>query len=268
MFNKALKWLRFKCTSFHPHLPASVDQSALIEQIADYFGFPSAEVRSHYQKYRTFHEARNYKRLFGERKTLAFEEAFLLYMAAFYLRPSAVVEIGTQYGKSTRRIIDLLDLLGLHSTVTCFDIADKVHFVSPEEIQLILHDTTDDFSSRVLEEIAPGLIFLDAHPYLLLKNVLSEFLEWSKSHPSILAIHDCSPGLYNPRMRISKNAPAEVSSNTGHWERHVLSEVFDVPNEELDDSTTPSHRLRIFNTPHGLALVTPLHMLRRLSERG
>jgi hypothetical protein len=264
MIAKMLTRLGLRRWFYRPYIPPSVDQIALMGQAAGYFGLPSAEVRSHYKAYRAFHLDQGYEQHLGERKTLCFEEAFLLYMAAFRARPSNVVEIGTQYGRSTRRIVDLLKLLGLDSKVTCFDVVDQVQFVSKNEIQLVLHDVTYDFSIRVLEKIAPGLIYLDAHPYMLVKNVITEFLKWSHSHPSVLAIHDCSLGLYNPNMRLSKEAPAEeIGSKTGHWERHVLSEVFAAPNETLDDLTSHSHRLRIFGTPHGLALVTPLHLLRQ-----
>jgi len=249
---------------YRPYIPSSVDQSVLIDQIADYFSLPRADVQAHYEAYRAFHMDQGYEQTLGERKTLCFEEAFLLYMAALLVRPSDVVEIGTQYGKSTRRIVDLLGLLGLDSRVICFDVVDQVRFVTKGEIQLVLHDLTSDFSERVLTEIAPGLIYLDAHPYPLLRNIIAGFLGWSHSHPSILAIHDCGFGLYNPRMRLPKDASAgEIGTKTGHWERHVLSEVFAVPDDKLDDLRTASHRLRIFDTPHGLALVTPLTLLSR-----
>jgi hypothetical protein len=238
--------------------PDYIDQTTLIQQAADFFSLPTELVSLHYQAYRQFHIKEEYEAKFGERKTLCFEEAFLLYEASLKTRPKNIVEIGTQHGKSTRRIIDLVKLADLNDCqITCFDIIDQVKFFSQEECRLELHDVTDDFSTIVLDRLNPKLIFLDARPYQLLYNVISKFLTWSVKNPSILAIHDCSPMLYNKRMRIKKTDSVKITSQTGVWERHVLSEIFKTSNEFLEDVVTLNHRLRIFSTPHGIALIKP-----------
>jgi hypothetical protein len=117
---------------------------------------------------------------------------------------------------------------------------------------------THDFSQTVLARLSPSLIYLDAHPYNLLNNVISGWLDWSRSHAAIMAIHDCSPTLYFPHMWISKDDHTVVSTDTGLWERHVLSKIFNTPNDELDDVQTSTHKLRIFGTPYGLALITSM----------
>jgi len=235
----------------------------LIKQAAGFFSGAQEEMQQHYQTYRTFHKNKGYEVTLGESKTLCFEEAFLLYLSVMRLRPAQIVEIGSQYGKSARRLVDIVQLLGLETRVTCFDLIDELQFISANEVELILQDVTHNFSTAVLEKLAPAIIFLDARPYALLKNVTTHFLEWSLSHPAILAIHDCSQGLFNPNMKIPKTDQSHISSKTGVWERHVLSEVFMTPNNRLDDLTTPSHRLKIFNTPHGLALIAPLDILQK-----
>ena len=73
----------------------------------------------------------------------------------------------------------------------------------------------------------------------------------------VLAIHDCTAGLCNPRMTLAKDDP-NVTSATGTWERHVLAQRFgigDPLSPALDRATTPTHRLTIFDTPHGLGVV-------------
>jgi hypothetical protein len=55
-------------------------------------------------------------------------------------------------------------------------------------------------------------------------------------------------------------ADSNVTSLTGVWERYVLAETFGIADPldpALDDLETPSHRLRVFGTPHGLALIVP-----------
>jgi hypothetical protein len=60
-------------------------------------------------------------------------------------------------------------------------------------------------------------------------------------------------------MWISRSRLDGISSRTGVWERHVLSEIFGVANEKLDDD----HHLCIFHTRYGLALITPNNVFRR-----
>jgi hypothetical protein len=142
--------------------------------------------------------------------------------------------------------------------VVCFDLVDCVrHFKPAVEAELILADLTGRFRCDVLEKHQPGLIYLDVHA----RNLLSEAVAATLAHPSpcILAVHDCGRGLCNPRMTIARDDP-NVTSSTGVWERHVLAEalgVADPLDPKLDDMETPTHRLRIFDTRHGLGILSP-----------
>jgi hypothetical protein len=239
--------------------PDHINQEKLIQQAANFFTLTEEDVQKHYKEYQQLHIAKQYEAQLGERKTLCFEEAFLLYLAVLRSQPDQVVEIGTQYGKSTRRILDILQFTGLKSSqLTCFDVIDEVKYFSKDEAVLELYDVTNTFRDYVLLRLKPGLIYLDAHPYWLLRNVISEFMDWSKENSSILTIHDCSPFLYKPKMKIMKEDVGAISSRTGHWERHVLSALFQTPNHRIDNVHTQTHRMRIFSTPHGLALIMPL----------
>ncbi len=148
-------------------------------------------------------------------------------------------------------------LLGLESRVICIDVADQVEHFSTSEAELVIADLTGDFCNQVLRRYEPGFIFLDVHSYRLLREAIEETL---KLRPQcVLAVHDCSNGQCNPQMTLAKNDPA-VTSSTGVWERHVLAEVFCVGNpldKRLDRIDTPSHRLRIFGTTHGLGVIAP-----------
>ena len=253
----------FNIGSYRPNLSGQIDPDLLVAQAVSYFSIPLREAEEQYHLYRALSIQNGYAQKLGESRTLSFEEAFLIYLSAWRLRPAQVVEIGTQFGKSTRRIVDILYLLSLNSQVTCFDILDEIKYVTHDEVGLVIHDVTQDFQDSVLRKIKPGLIYLDARPYRLLKNVITNYLDWSLRHPCILAIHDCSPGLYNPNMWISRSRLDGISSRTGVWERHVLSEIFGVANEKLDDSYSANHHLRIFHTQHGLALISPNNVFHR-----
>ncbi len=60
-------------------------------------------------------------------------------------------------------------------------------------------------------------------------------------------------------MTLKKDNPG-VTSFTGIWERHVLAEIFGIPDplsEQLDRLETATYQLCIFSTPHGLGVLVP-----------
>ncbi len=240
---------------FRPHFPRELARRALVQDASNYFGLSRNDVDDMYQAYHHLHKRQRYRKLLGEKKTLCFEEAFVVYVAMTVARPATIVEVGTQYGKSTRRILDMKEALGLEAQVVCYDISDDVQFFSREEARLVIEDITGRFREAVLDPLKPGLIYLDARPYALLKDVIGAFLDYTEN--AVLTIHDCGRGLCNPNMALAHD-DLEISSHTGVWERYALAEslgVEDPLDTRLDDLTTDEHRVKIFNTPHGLAVV-------------
>ncbi|MCE7938082.1 hypothetical protein DCC79_08940 [bacterium] len=256
LWTRARRAVAMRLGRYEPYLPQVIDDGRLRSDLGRYLGLPAATIAAWWDEYAALSRAQGYAARMGERKTLCFEEAFILFALMRRYRPPTVVEIGTQYGRSTRRIIDMRRHLGLASRVVCFDVVDQVRFFEPSEAELVLRDVTDDVAATVLHAYPAGLIYLDAHPYALLQDVVRAVLadgRWA------LAIHDCAAGLCNPRMTLPRDEP-EVTSRSGVWERHVLADIFGVPDPlsaRLDDLETASHRLRVFGTPHGLAVILP-----------
>ena len=241
---------------YTPFFPDQVDHKALVSAASEFFGIELAEVESEFHRYHALHEAKGYARNFGEFKTLCFEEAFLLFLALSRYRPTAIAEVGTQHGKSTRRILDMVGHLGLSSRITCFDRVDEVRHFETREAELIVGDITGHFAEKVLNAFEPSLIFLDIHEYGPLREAIAEVLATDNC---LLAIHDCGRGLCNPRMKLAKDDP-NVTSLTGVWERHVLAELFGISDplsDQLDNAVSATHRLRIFDTTHGLGFIVP-----------
>ena len=242
--------------AFAPHFPDRVDEGKLGADAAAFFGLGRPDVARMLESYRTLHESKGYARLFGEWKTLNFEEAFLIGLAMSLHRPATIVEVGTQHGKSTRRILDLAEWLGLGSRMVCLDTEDQVRHFASSEAEMVVGDVTGRFRRDVLEKYDPGLVFLDAHGHALLREAIAATMEAGRA---VLAVHDCGRGLCNPRMAIAEDDPG-VTSQTGVWERYVLAERFGVADPldpRLDAIETATHRMRIFDTTHGLALIAP-----------
>lgn len=233
--------------------PDPVDTETILDQINDFFRV--RELRKWWDEYLHLARAKKHSEILGERKTLNREEAFILFVMMKHYKPRSIIEIGALLGRSTRRIIDIKKYLKLDAKITCFDIVNKVKFFSPAEARLCLRDLTDSFSEVIETHPSGGLIYLDAHPYDLTYNVTRLAMQSGKW---LVTVHDCASFLCNPNMKIGKNDP--VTSLTGHWERYVLASIFNINDpldEVLDQQMTQSHRMRIFNTLHGICAIVP-----------
>jgi glycosyltransferase involved in cell wall biosynthesis len=242
---------------YAPHIPEKVDRDRLLGDVAEFFEMPRARAEFLFQSYQGVHEARGYARSLGEYKTLCFEEAYVLYVLLCRLRPATLVVLGAEDGRAARRLLDARALLGLEGRAVCFDRVDRVRHYDRREAELVVRDLTGRLRQEVLEAFPPGLLYLDVHTYPLLREALRESLAGAPRWA--VALHDCGRGLCNPRMELDTNDP-NVTSLTGLWERHVLAEAFGVADpldRRLDRLETPGHRLRIFDTPHGLAVILP-----------
>jgi glycosyltransferase involved in cell wall biosynthesis len=248
---------------FIPQLREFTDETRLFDDLSRFFGLAPEDIDRRWGSYHAFHREQHYEETLGEHKTLCLEEAFVLFVALDLVRPGTIVEIGTGSGKSTRRILDMVRLLALDSRVVCFDAYDEVfYFQAPEEAQLIVGDLVGRFRNDVLENYQPELIFLDVHSYRVLREAILEVL--MHAGPCVLAIHDCGSGLCNPKMSIDRDDPV-VTSFTGVWERHILSEIFGITDPldpRLDAVESPTHRLAVFGTRHGLGVIWPRVMSR------
>src|SRR3989344_3403627 len=252
-----------KFSGYHPVFP-NVPEETLFAEVAKFLSMTMEEVKSDWQQYQPLHP-RQYGEKFGEHwelKHLCTEEAFLLFLLFKKFRPTNIVEIGTQYGKSTRRIIDMKKLLDLTAPIVCYDIEDRVkYFKKGEEAELRLSDLTNNFKKEILDSFAPGLIYLDAHPYHLLKEVLGEVV---KDGRWVIATHDCGLGTCNPLMTIPKSSYEYITSSTGFWERYILAPLFGFKQPEdptMNDSANSTYRMRIFSTLHGLAVMVPRSLI-------
>ena len=250
-------WNTYKLQAYRPVIPRQVDREALLRDIAAMLWRSPSAIRDLWSSYQALVERERYSLRLGEIGATSSEEAFVIHCLLEQFGPRHLIEIGAYEGGSTRRIVDSIGELGLGTRVTTYDIVDLVKHFRPEEAELRLQDVTHTFERDVLACYEPGIIYLDAHPWALLQNAIRGVLareDW------ILLVHDCSPVLCNPRMTIPKDEPRLISARTGHWERHVLADVFgksDPLDPALDSLETDSHSLRIFGTQHGIALLMP-----------
>ena len=244
-------------SDYRPRYGRGLGRRRLVEDLSAFLAVDRTAIEQMYGRYARFYREKGYRRFLSEWKTLCFEEAFIFFVLFNVKVPQVVVEIGTQFGQSTRRLRDMLDLLHPDAAIVCYDIADELRFVGHDEVTLLIEDVTGQVAEKVLARWSPDVIFLDARPYRLIDDVVRSFMK--ANGESVLVIHDCARGICNPRMTLSRDDP-HISSRTGVWERHVLAEVFGVDNPcagALDYVAGERHVLRIFDTRHGLGVIAP-----------
>jgi hypothetical protein len=153
-------------------------------------------------------------------------------------------------------LIDIKMLLDLPARIVTFDSVDEVRHFAPDEAEFVVADLATQCTT-VVGQYQPDFLFVDCHHPAVLTEVIRRATDVS-SGIHCLAIHDCGRGLCNPSMPLARGDPA-VTSATGVWERHVLAEIFGLAeplDARLDDWDAPSCHLTIFDTTHGLGVIT------------
>lgn len=138
----------------------------------------------------------------SQAKSLAKEE--VRFASGYFAskKPSTMIELGVQYGCSARTWLELAKLHGLRFELLAYDIKDSIHddCVDRNEITFSLENITG-YEAVVLENFRPDLVFLDAHPLSLTRNMFRA----CKKRKIDMMLHDVSLKLMNT-----------------HWERKVL----------------------------------------------
>lgn len=238
--------------------PKEIDTFSVLTEAAKFYGLRNGQtILKAWEEYLSFSKKMKYEKTLGELKTLNTLESFFLFFNIKLFNPDAIYEIGTHVGKSTRRIIDFNKKFRFNKPITCFDIMNIVKYWDKSEANLVIKDITNTIKENIIDKTETGVIYLDAHPYDITLNCIKEVL---KTKDWTLIIHDCAKHLCNPNMKIRKDEPEKITSLTGHWERYVLAEAFNVKDplsSELDYVETDTHRMRIFDTMHGICVILP-----------
>jgi hypothetical protein len=219
----------------------------------------AAEYRAHFAAWKFlsgYHSASG--RTDGFAKSMDVAEGFVVWALVKYLRPRTVVELGTQYGISARLWKEALKAyVPEHELILC-DLEDMKRFIKNDECTFLKGD-----AKRTLETVfahqSVDVLFNDAHPYSLISWSVQEGIQ---EKVKAFLFHDVGRQLRGPfRLECASLSQEEkLSHNTdlaacGHWERHVMAEVFGERLLYEDTVEAASYRGRIFDSLFGLGVV-------------
>lgn len=198
------------------------------------------------------------KKTDGYAKSLDVAEGFAVWALVKHTRPKVIVELGVQYGVSSRLWKEALKAyVPNHELVLC-DLEDKRRFIGDDECTFLQADARQVLP-KLFASGEVGILHNDAHPYDLIHWSVTEAI---RHNVPVLTFHDVGRG---PRtsFKISssqlsqeeKLANTEYSAQYGHWERHVIAEIFDERILSEDTIITNSHRIQIFDSLFGFGVV-------------
>lgn len=191
-------------------------------------------------------------------KTLDFIEAtaMMSVLLATDINPLCLLELGTQHGVSTWMICQGLRRLGIQPRIVTYDVERHPLVFSDPAIEFRLEDITDKCDA-VLNELAPHVVFLDAHPWSLTYNMTVA----ARRRKAIILMHDISDELWKERL-LSGRLPVE-----GHecdpsipWERKVLETLFG-SGIHGGHHETGDYRIDLVRSRLGLAICQPQRRL-------
>lgn len=226
-------------------------ESWLVETAAEYRACPAA-----WKNLSGFRSSS--RKTDGISKSLDVAEGFALWALVKHIRPSVVVELGIQYGISSRLWKEALTMyVPDHKLVLC-DLEDKRRFIGDEECSFLQGDARQILPHLFASEQV-HILHNDAHPYDLIHWSVTEAL---KHKVPVLTFHDVGKGTRGPfkveSSQLSKEQKLANSENWaqyGTWERHVMADIFGKRVLCEDEVEGDSFRVHIFDTLFGFGVV-------------
>ena len=157
----------------------------------------------------------------SQAKTISKEECRAIYDYMKEYKPKTILEFGVQYGCSTRVFLEIAKWLDMDIDLHSWDIVDEIKKVCVRKSDFTFHK--QDISGKEEEtilEYKPDMVFLDAHPYYLTKELMQVCLK----HKINFLTHDVATGLYEVLRERSNNF--KNLNAYGAWELYILMELF------------------------------------------
>jgi len=233
--------------------------AAFLERDPGWIAETAAEYRACYPAWKYLSGLRSPARATdGVAKSLDVAEGLAVWSLVKHLRPMVVVELGVQYGVSSRLWKEALKrYVPGHELILC-DLEDRRRFIRDDECTFIRGDACE-LLPAVMKSHTVDLLHNDAHPYRLIRWSVEEGL---KNAVGTFTFHDVGRGPRVP-FRVEsaqmtfeeKLAHSEDISGCGHWERHVMGELFDERILHEDTADTDRCAVQIFDSLFGFGAV-------------
>lgn len=163
-----------------------------------------------------------------------------------------LLEFGTQYGCSTAVFLQIAKHLEININLHSWDVMDivKKDIVDKRDFSLHIENITGR-EKFIFNEYKPNLVFLDAHPYDLTKNIVSICLERKID----FMCHDVSPEIYERTKRQTDNFINKSIKTKAAWELLILMELISESLLTSNGFTNDKIRVNCIRDKYGLAII-------------
>jgi len=151
-------------------------------------------------------------------KTISKVEARAIFSYMKENRPIRIMEFGVRYGCSTAAFKEMSKWIGYGIILDSWDLVDKVKYQDKKTFSLHLEDISGR-ECEILDQYKPDMVFLDAHPYKLTKNLMQGCLDKKIDFMA----HDISLPLLE-RVRKESNGFKNKDVYTP-WEAYLIGEL-------------------------------------------
>ena len=208
------------------------------------------------------------KRTDNADKTLDLDECFVYWCLIRKYKLKNILELGTRFGTSTRviRCAQRTFFPDSQTKLYSCDVNKEYRYIHPDEFEFIHRDAKGLFP-HFLKENQIDCIHNDAHPYDLIKLSTQAAID---TKIKIMTYHDVSRPEDHPRgsciknsfflsekekLEINSNLPFSGIADYGHWERHVICELFSKELLENNFVETEQYKIQMFCSLFGLGVV-------------
>lgn len=154
-------------------------------------------------------------------RSLSKEECRGVYRYMLEKKPKTMFEFGVQFGCSTRAFIDMAKWANIDLNLHSWDIADELNeskCIRRDQFNFHIKDVTGK-EEHIFNKHNPDFVFLDAHPYVLTKNLIEICL---KRRIDFMA-HDIAQFIGLQRTCERTNGFTDLSIKTNaNWELYLL----------------------------------------------
>jgi len=185
----------------------------------------------------------------GKAKTLSKKECESIYNYMKEYKPHTILEFGVQFGCSSKAMLDMSRWLKLNTSLHSWDTKKIFRYVEENEFTFH-HENVTEKEPQCIDKYKPDLLFIDAHHYPLVKNLIKLCLQRKIN----FIIHDTIKSLVDNCRENSNNFTD--TSKPLHWEivtlgQLVSEEIWDNDYYENDTLIVKSTRDRF-----GISIVT------------
>jgi len=197
------------------------------------------------------YEKSNLENVLALAKTLVKEECGAVYEYMAKKRPTRMMEMGVQFGCSSRVFLEIAKWLSIDLKLDSFDIQDRDRSDCVDRREFNLHiENIEGRELEVIERLKPDVIYFDAHVYKMTRRMMEICVEKKIDFMA----HDVSIALYES-VRDRTNGFKDKDTYAP-WELPVMEELLGKEVVDSDFIDRTDYSIKFVRSKWGVAILS------------